>query len=483
LSRLKYTPPKSVSGFLTSEKFINLIVGPVGSTKTTAGIMKIAYEAKQMAASRDGIRRSRAIWIRNTAEQLRDTSIPDFLKWYPDGQAGVFEKTNRKFILRFDDVECEVLFRGLDDANDVRRLLSLQASFAVMDEFREIHPDIFEAVQGRLGRYPDGMMVPHREEWGVDAKGNPIMGCVTDAGKSNAHIWGMTNPPDMDTFWEQFLTNPPDNAAVFFQPSGLDPEADWVQFLPSEYYENLAEGKSEDWIDVYIHAKFGKSLSGKPVFGGVFDRDTHVAKEPLRPNLMMNNPVIVGFDCTGLGPAAVIGQMGFGGRLFIYDVMSAGEMGPLRFIREKLKPLLTEKYAGGRVVVCVDPAGMARGADEKNIVDMLKTEGLVSKPARTNGIAARIAAVEQFLTRTVDGKPGMLIDPGATDLIQALSSKYRFKKKTTGEFEDLPQKIRPWADIADALQYLCLHADGGSLFGAEFGDQRREVKKSGRKIV
>ena len=129
--QLTYKPPNSVKEFLTSESFISLIVGPVGSTKTTAGIMKIAYHAKQMAPARDGIRRSRAIWIRNTREQLRDTSIPDFLKWYPDGVAGSYLKSEYKFTLKFDDVECEVLFRGLDDSNDVRRLLSLQASFAV----------------------------------------------------------------------------------------------------------------------------------------------------------------------------------------------------------------------------------------------------------------------------------------------------------------------------------------------------------------
>ena len=227
MNQLDYSPPKSVRDFLKDEAFISLIVGPVGSTKTTAAIMKIAYHAKRMAPCKDGIRRSRAIWIRNTREQLRDTSIPDFLKWYPDGMAGSFLKTEYKFILRFDDVECEVLFRGLDDSNDVRRLLSLQASFAVLDEFREINKDIFEALQGRLGRYPDGMLVPHRPEWGVDEKGNPIQGCVTDEGKSNKHVWGATNPPDLDTFWENFLSNPPDNAHCYFQPSGMSPEADW----------------------------------------------------------------------------------------------------------------------------------------------------------------------------------------------------------------------------------------------------------------
>ena len=88
------------------------------------------------------------MWIRNTREQLRDTSIPDFLSWFPDGVAGSYSKTENTFRLRFDDVECEVLFRGLDDAKDVRRLLSLQVSFAVMDEFREIDEKSSKLVAG-----------------------------------------------------------------------------------------------------------------------------------------------------------------------------------------------------------------------------------------------------------------------------------------------------------------------------------------------
>lgn len=482
MSRVKYVPPKSVSGFLKSSKFINLIVGPVGSGKTTAGILKIVYQAKKMAACLDGIRRSRCVWIRQTREMLRDSSIPDFLKWFPDGQAGIYEKTNYKFVLKFDDVECEVLFRGLDDSNDVRRLLSLQASFAIIEEFRESDQAIFEAMQGRLGRYPDGMMVPHRPEWGVDAKGNPVMGCVTDKGESNAMLWGMTNSPDTGSFWEELLTAPPSNVAVFFQPSGLSPEADWVQYLPTGYYDNLAEGKHQDWIDVYIHAKFGKSLSGKPVFRS-FDKETHVSETPLTPVSARVSPVVVGFDCTGLNPAAVIGQVGFEGRLFVYDAFAAVDMGAIRFIREVLKPLLINKYQGCKILIVIDPAGMARESDERNVKDMLEVEGFSVIPASTNSITARIAAVEHFFTRTVDGKSGVLIDPACNELIVGFQSKYRYKLKSNGETEDKPAKNHPWADIQDAYQYLALHADGGGLFGSTLETEARVVEEAPMRFV
>jgi hypothetical protein len=57
VTALVYNPPASVQGFLQDESFVSLIMGPVGSTKTTAAIMKIAYMAKRMAPSTNGIRK------------------------------------------------------------------------------------------------------------------------------------------------------------------------------------------------------------------------------------------------------------------------------------------------------------------------------------------------------------------------------------------------------------------------------------------
>jgi hypothetical protein len=423
--------------------------------------MKIAYHAAQMAKCRDGIRRSRAIWVRNTREQLRDTSIPDVLRWYPDGQAGTYLKSEYKFILRFDDVECEILFRGLDDSDDVRRLLSLQASFGILDEFREINPDIFNALQGRLGRYP--------------SKLDNSVGCVTDDGRSNAHIWGMTNSPDMDTFWEKYLSDPPKNAECFFQPSGLSPDADWTEFLPDGYYENLAEGKSEDWVDVYINAKFGKSLSGQPVFRA-FDRDIHVASKPLNYIKMSTHPLIIGHDF-GLTPACTISQPDPQGRFLTLAEITSDGMGELRFIREKLKPLLANKFPGMPVIVIGDPAGQQRAqTDERSVFDILRQEGFRVIPAKTNSVAARLNAVDSWLTRMVDGKPAMLIDPECRSLINGLRGGYRYRTKTNGDVDDKPEK-NMYSHLLDGFQYACLHADG-NLTGDLLAPKAREIVKT-----
>ena len=455
-----YNPTVSVAPYFLASSFQNFIVGPVGSTKTTASIMKIAFEAAKVARCRDGVRRSRCVVVRNTRQMLYDTTIPDFLKWYPDGQAGVFQKTDSKFLLRFDDVECEVLFRGLDDANDVRRLLSLQLTFGVMDEFREIHPDVFNALTGRLGRYPDKTM-------------NGVGAC-DDAGNQLHKVWGATNPPDADTFWEELLTNPPENASVTFQPSGRSPEADWVKFLPDGYYENLCHGKSEDWIAVYVDGKFGRSLSGMPVFR-CFNRDAHVAKEA--PSVL-SGTLMIGVDA-GLNPSATLGQVAYDGRLIIHDALTGNEggMGALRFIREKLKPLLANKFKGLPTLVIIDPAAFQRAqTDERSVADIFKAEGFAVVPAKTNSIAARLAACESYMTRTVGDKLALMVSPQADLLIRAWAGKYRYRTNTKGETDDKPEKSHPWSDIADSAQYLCLHADGGGIFGTSHHNARREIQ-------
>jgi hypothetical protein len=460
MANLVYTPPVSVVPFLTADKFANFVVGPVGSTKTTAALIKIGYEAKRIKASPDGIRRSRVAVIRNTRQMLWDTTIPDFIKWYPDGEAGILEKTNSKFQLKFDDVECEVLFRGLDDANDVRRLLSLQLTFGVMDEFREINPDIYNALTGRLGRYPDKTM-------------NGVGAC-DDNGKQVHKVWGATNPPDMDTFWEKILTDPPDNMHVTVQPSGLSQEADWIQYLPDGYYENLCEGKSEDWIDVYVHGDFGKSLSGQPVFRA-FDRDVHVSKQTLNYIKLSTHPLIIGMDF-GLTPACTINQIDMQGRLLTFADLVSDGMGTLRFCREKLKPLLANKFPGMNVLIIGDPAGQQRAqTDERSVFDILRAEGFRVISAKSNSVVARINAVDKMLTRTVDGKPAHLIDPCCTNLISSLRGGYRYKIRQNGEKDDKPEK-NSHSHIADAHQYACLHADG-NVTGDTWQRKAVEVKK------
>jgi hypothetical protein len=458
---VQYTPPLSVVPFLTSDKFSNFIVGPVGSTKTTASIMKIALEAKRVARCHDGLRKSRIAVIRNTRQMLWDTTIPDFLKWFPDGQAGTLMKTESKFLMRFDDVECEVLFRGLDDANDVRRLLSLQLTFGMMDEFREINPDIYNALTGRLGRYPDKTM-------------NGVGAC-DDTGKQIHKVWGATNPPDADTFWEEQLSDPPGNMHVTIQPSGLSDEADWVQYLPEGYYDNLCEGKSEDWIDVYVHGKFGRSLSGMPVYQRTFAPEFHIASSQLKPVQNADYPITIGIDF-GRTPAAAFMQRDPRGRVLVLSEITSENMGLETFIQTRLNPHIANHYPGYKFVAAPDPAGfMKQQANEMTLVDQLKQAGFHCVKPPTNDPDKRIQAVERLLNQQIEGKAMFLIDPSCTQIIKGFRSGYRYKVKKNGEMEDKPDKNES-SHVHDALQYGAAVIDMNIRGYGVNANKRREVR-------
>ena len=139
MATINYTPPATIRNFIRhfrpAELFFDWIIGPVGSGKTTGIFFKLVYMAAQQAKSPvDGKRRSRAVIVRNTMPQLRDTTLVSWNYWFKDGIAGDWRATNATFVLRYGDVECEVLFRGLDTADDVARVLSLETPFVILDE-------------------------------------------------------------------------------------------------------------------------------------------------------------------------------------------------------------------------------------------------------------------------------------------------------------------------------------------------------------
>jgi hypothetical protein len=179
----------------------------------------------------------------------------------------------------------------------------------------------------------------------------------------------------------------------------------------------------------------------------------------------------------GLSPAATINQLDLHGRFLTFASVTSEGMGISRFIVEKLRPLLVERFAGLPIMVVGDPAGSQRAqTDEKSCFDVLRAEGFRVVPAPSNSVVARISAVEKLLARQIDSGPGHLIDPSAVELIRALRGGYRYRLKKNGEMDASPEK-NSHSHVADAHQYACLHAEGGTMFGIQQQAQRREVRR------
>lgn len=453
-----YTPEVTQRAFMNNNKKMRVLMGPVGSGKSVTCCFEIIRRASAQAPGPDGVRRSRALVVRETMRQLLDTTIRTFLDWFPPGVCGTYAKTTKNYILKISDVECEVMFRALDDADDVANLNSLEVTFAWMNECRDIDPAIVDALSKRIGRYPSRK----------------------DGGPTWHGMWGDTNPPVIGSWWWAQMegidpadgVSPNNNGwAVFKQPSGRSSRAENINNLPEGYYDT--QGRSEDYIRVYIDGDYGLSSAGTPVYKH-FRSDYHIAKVGLVPIQSPTYPVVVGMDL-GLTPAAVIGQLDPRGRLLVLADLTSDGMGAQRFVRSLLKPLLYSRFSGCPVLVVCDPAGVQRAqTDERSVVDIIKSEGLRVIPASTNAISARINAVDNFLMGQVDGEAAFVLDPSALSLKAAMMGGYRFKKNQ----HDVIDKNH-YSHVAEALQYLCLHVVG-ARGGIAVGGERREIRKVSR---
>ena len=450
---INYTPPRTGEKFMQSDAKMRVLMGPVGSGKSvTCSFEIVRRAAMQEPDATTGKRRTRAAIVRETARQLQDTTIKTFLDWFPPGVCGRYMRTTKTYFFEVGDIECEIMFRALDDADDVANLNSLELSFAWFNECRDIHPEIVDAMSKRIGRFPSSK----------------------DGGPTWFGMWGDTNPPTMDTWWYYQMehldakdgVSPNDNGwDVFKQPSGRSPYAENVENLPDGYYDT--QGRSEEYIRVFIDGEYGLSSNGKPVYQ-YFRPDYHMASSGLRPIVNGVSPVIVGMDL-GLTPAAVIGQQDPRGRALIYDELVSFDMGVQRFVRTMLKPLLNERFSASPILVVVDPAGVQRAqTDERSAVDIIKAEGLRVIPAKTNKVSARVNTVDDYLMRHVDGDSGFLVDPRCTRLKAAMMGGYRFDKH--GSIDK-----NKHSHVAEALQYLMLHIGAGETGRHQM--IRREIKK------
>lgn len=451
-----YTPTPTGAAFIQSLKKYTICLGPIGSGKSVAALFKILYHAKrQRPDPTNGVRYTRFLVVRNTNKELYDTTLKSFFDWFPPGIAGEWQATQKTFIFRFDDVYCEVLFRALDRPEDASSVLSMEITGSMLDECVEIPREIVDAVESRCGRYPS------KKRGGCSWYG----------------LWGVTNAGNQDSWWFEWLTEEwPDEAGgaavqeevlnYFVQPSGFSPDAENLENLPpykancNDYYHDKAKGKTQAWIDQFIHCQWGYSQRGKPVYKA-FNRELHIAKQPLKYNPHL--PVIMGFDA-GLTPAAVFAQQDSFGRVLILAELVSENMGAQRFCREKVKPLVNRLFPGCKMTVVADPATKQRAqTDEKTVASVLEKElGVKVSPASSNTLAARLGAVDGFLTLLTEAGPALLIDPSCKNTITGFTAGYRYAINSKGATADSPEKNNH-SHLADAIQYMALgYTDGAA---------------------
>lgn len=396
----------------------------------------------------DGKRHTRWAVIRNTKQQLKDTTIKTWLDWFREDAFGKFTWSDLSHHIQINDVDLEVLFRPLDTPDDVRRVLSLEVTGAWLNECREIPKIIVDALGDRTGRFPS------QREGGCTWRG----------------VFGDTNPPD-DSSWFYKMAEEvrPDGWEFFKQPGGLievggefieNPEAENTSNLEQKYYLTRKEGKKPDYVRVYYCAQYGFVQEGRPVHSDYVD-SVHCHHSILEP--VKGIPIRFALDF-GLTPACAFGQRMPNGRWVIFDEISTDDMGITKFAELLLLPKLQGEYKDFEYMAWGDPAGDKRSdTDEFTPYQILAAFGIKAIPAHTNDPDLRRGSLEAPLRRMIDGKPGLIISPRCKMLRKGLAGGYHYKRvRVSGEerFHEEPAK-NIYSHIVEALEYMLMESGEG----------------------
>lgn len=452
---ISYSPAgQTIEKFHADNSFVRVVLGPVGSSKSSACCLEVFTRACEQKAYQ-GVRKSRWAGIRNTYPELKSTTIKTWMDWFPMAEMRWDAPITSWLRLPLPDgtrMELEVMFFPLDRPEEVGKLRSLELTGAWINEASEVAKAVFDMCTQRVGRYPR----------------------VAHGGASWSGVILDSNFPDDDSWLYRIAEKEkPKGWEVFKQPGGLlfkggdpgsrenyepNPAAENIPNLPQghEYYFRQLPGKSRDWIKVFVLAQYGSVSDGKPIYPEWND-DVHC--RVISP--YEGRPLLLGLD-HGLTPACVIAQVSPRGQLLVLDELFAKDMGPKQFARDIIKPFLSINYHGYSFQAAGDPSGMSGSKTEMNTVFMdLAEEGFACVPTITNLFQPRREAVAKYLTRLIDGQPALLVHPNCDMIRRGFNGRYQFRRlQVVGQefkYKDVPDK-NDYSHLHDALQYAALHS-------------------------
>lgn len=439
-----YSPLPTIRAFHECPAQIRCIVGPVGSGKTTGATWECVRFIPEFMFRQYGIKKTRGVIVRNTYDELIDTTQKTVFDWFPPGEAGDYQSQRKVYNVLFQDgIEAEILFRSCDRKEDVKKFKSLEITWYWIDESIEVADEIKRMLKNRIGRYPALKDYPRLK----DGQPTPRWGVET------------TNPPDVThpTYSNFAWTAPPPGPIPEGKPllghvGFWQPPRENERWLRPNYYQDLRNDYADypDWVDMYIDGKPGIIAKGKLVYNN-FKRTIHQAQDRL---IWDKQPLYRGWDDSGNIPAAVVCMMPTPGSVHVLKEYCSDKMNIKDFAQHVIADcnatFPNAEYRGD----WDDPAGWNEystkdGGFTSNAKIIKEATGINLLPSEQN-LFARINAVESQLGK-IDG---MLIDPGCVRLLNGFLGGYCYPEVgISGVYRDKPDKNR-FSHVHDALQYV-----------------------------
>ncbi len=448
---------------MASQAQAQVICGPLGSGKTTAGLITAIRLATRQKPSSAGparnargelvpVRRFKLCVVRDTYRQLWKTTLPSWFKRVPK-EAGTFTgaenaPATHRVPFQINDgtmVELQADFVAIGDASAEEVLDGYEPTAFLLDAANLLAREVFTFAYGRTGRFPD----------------------MAEGGPTWHGVMMVCNAPQFSSWLYQDIFRLPREALrakgveLFMQPSGFDPAAENLANLPggAAYYTSQAKVNPRWYVDRLLANKPGFDRGGRSIYDD-FDDSRHVSLHTL--DWAQGLPLLVGIDGGG-SPAAVFAQRHPRQWRVLRELVAEQGTGPTRF-GESVAAFLRQHFPGARVIrAYADPSTLYGGDKEREGETWLEmfraASGLRVLPAPSNAPSARWEAVRGPLTRMTGDGPGFLLDPNCYVLREGFNAGYRYKRVQGVEdrYHEEAEKNR-YSHPHDALQYVMLGA-------------------------
>ena len=462
--------------FHKSEADIRLVMGPVGSGKSTMNIIELIMLAMLQKPDKYNVRATKWVIVRETYPQLRNTVFESFKLWLKPNDSTRRYTESAPMRIRWTDkladgtkLNAEFIFMAVATPKDYENLKSLELTGAFINECGAMDYGVVTTVLSRLGRYPA-----------------PVDAVDPDSPITRVSLLMDTNPPEDDGWVAEKMANPPRGWKCWKQPGALiedkkaeegyalNPIGENFKYLgtgPVAYYLNKVSSMTKEQISVLFCGNFGVTLDGKAVYRRQWSDDYHMSKASMKA--LPGTPVLLGWDWGRGGEACIIGQKMPNGQLRILHELVADNIGLHDFAKNFVLPFLETEYPKDKFTYesVGDPAGVAShglAANGLNYFDVLNNsrngvfrDWFTTVPARAQHVELRLNSVRHFLTeKTSNGAALLQLNRECTTLRKGFNAAYCYERKQVmgkAQYRDAPTK-GPSSHPHDALQYLCIHA-------------------------
>lgn len=420
--RTVFKPNPVQQSFIESRAKADLFSSRMGEGKSTALAWAAFYHTRHNPGARWAL-------IRDTFENIKGTTQKTFFDWFPPGVYGTYHGGNKTFTWASGLGGGEVLFMGMDDANDATKLMSRELAGFGMDEPAPalgnvgINAFIFEMAMTRL-RQP-GM-------------------------KWYAAKLAENNPDEAHWTYNKFVS-PGSDGFVLWQPRL--PEN--ILHLPKDYYANLrATWKHRpDLIRRFVDGEFGFQAVGKnvtPQWNDKFHLAVGLAAED-------RNELICCWDF-GHTPVCIITQITAAGHWDILQAHCGVDMGAEELIVDMVRPALLDLKRRHNVTWrhIGDPAGKIRSQDSINRspVRTIRTSLGGNWTSGPVPLQERLDPLQAVLTKSIGGRGKVRVDRElAAPVWFSLRGGWHYHVANNGLISGVPVKNHPESDVGDALGY------------------------------